>query len=101
EIHRVDPAAEERKTAELQEFKRRRDRSLVDERLAELSEEAAGDANLMQATIEAVRARATGGEIVEGGRAGYGSYVAHAVFCARGRSASCSARSASTATTAA
>src|SRR5262249_39495520 len=79
EIHRVDPAAEERKTAELQEFKRRRDRSLVDERLAELSEEAAGDANLMQATIEAVRARATGGEIVEAVRAVYGSYVEHAV----------------------
>ena len=41
---------------------------------------AAGDENLMPATIEAVRARATGGEIVEAVRAVFGSYVETAVF---------------------
>jgi methylmalonyl-CoA mutase N-terminal domain/subunit len=45
-----------------------------------LCEVAAGDENLMPATIEAVRARATGGEIVEAVRAVFGSYVEHAVF---------------------
>ena len=34
----------------------------------------------MPATIEAIRARATGGEIVEILRSVFGSYVEHAVF---------------------
>jgi methylmalonyl-CoA mutase N-terminal domain/subunit len=34
----------------------------------------------MPATIEAVRARATGGEVVETLRAAFGSYVETAVF---------------------
>jgi methylmalonyl-CoA mutase cobalamin-binding domain/chain len=80
ELHRVDPEVEQRKIAELAEFKLARDRDQVDERLEELREVAAGDENLMPATIEAVRARATGGEIVEAIRTVFGSYVEHAVF---------------------
>jgi methylmalonyl-CoA mutase cobalamin-binding domain/chain len=79
-LHAVDPGVEERKIAELAEFKAGRDQDLLQERLEELREVAAGDENLMPATIEAVRARATGGEIVEAVRAVFGSYVEHAVF---------------------
>jgi methylmalonyl-CoA mutase cobalamin-binding domain/chain len=80
ELHRVEPEVEQRKIAELAEFRLARDRDRVEERLDELREVAAGDENLMPATIEAVRARATGGEIVEAVRAVFGSYVEHAVF---------------------
>ena len=80
EIHRVDPEVEERKIGELAEFRLSRDQACVDQRLEELREAAAGDGNLMPATIAAVRARATGGEVVEAVRAVFGSYVEHAVF---------------------
>ena len=80
ELHRVDAEVEERKIADLTAFKLARDLDRVDQRLEELREVAAGDENLMPATIEAVRARATGGEIVEAVRAVFGSYVEHAVF---------------------
>jgi methylmalonyl-CoA mutase N-terminal domain/subunit len=80
EIHRVDPQVERRKVRELREFRRTRDQARLEERLEELREAAAGDENLMPATIEAVRARATGGEIVEAVRSVFGSYVEHAVF---------------------
>jgi methylmalonyl-CoA mutase cobalamin-binding domain/chain len=80
EIHRVDSEVEERKIGELAEFKLSRDQACVDQRLEELREAAAGDGNLMPGTIAAVRARATGGEVVEAVRAVFGSYVEHAVF---------------------
>jgi methylmalonyl-CoA mutase cobalamin-binding domain/chain len=80
EIHRVDPQVEERKIRELLEFRRRRDQARVDRCLETLRETAASDENLMPATIEAVRARATGGEIVETVRSVFGSYVERAVF---------------------
>ena len=80
ELHRVDPQVEERKIHELVEFRRRRDQARVDRCLEALQETAASDENLMPATIEAVRARATGGEIVETVRSVFGSYVERAVF---------------------
>ena len=80
ELHRIDPEAEARKLASLAEFRASRDEALVGERLEELREAAASDGNVMPATIEAVRARATGGEIVEKLRAVYGSYVETVVF---------------------
>lgn len=79
-LHKVDPEVEERKLAELREFRASRDGALVEARLAELREVAAGDGNIMPATIEAIRARATGGEIVQVLRSVFGSYVEHAVF---------------------
>ena len=80
EIHKVDPQVEERKISELVAFRSRRDQARVDECLDVLRETAASDENLMPATIEAIRARATGGEIVETVRSVFGSYVEHAVF---------------------
>jgi methylmalonyl-CoA mutase N-terminal domain/subunit len=80
ELHTVDPEAESRKIADLAEFRRARDDALVAERLEALAAAAATDENVMPATVEAVRARATGGEIVEALRAVYGSYVETAVF---------------------
>ena len=72
--------ADRRKLDELREYRSARDGALVEERLAELREVATGDGNIMPATIEAIRARATGGEIVEVLRSVFGSYVEHAVF---------------------
>ena len=79
-LHKVDPEVEERKLAELRAYRASRDEALVEARLAELREVATGDGNIMPATIEAIRARATGGEIVEILRSVFGSYVEHAVF---------------------
>jgi methylmalonyl-CoA mutase N-terminal domain/subunit len=80
EIHRVDAEMESRKVTALRAFRRAREGRLVEERLAELARVAASDENVMPATIDAVRARATGGEIVEAVRDIYGSYVELAVF---------------------
>jgi methylmalonyl-CoA mutase N-terminal domain/subunit len=80
DLHRVDPEVEPRKVAALQEFRAARDPELVRERLDAVCEAAAADENLMPATIEAVRARVTGGEIVEALRAVFGSYVETVVF---------------------
>jgi methylmalonyl-CoA mutase N-terminal domain/subunit len=80
ELHRVDPEVEPRKVAALREFKAARDQELVRERLDAVCEAASSDENVMPATIEAVRARATGGEIVEALRAVFGSYVETVVF---------------------
>lgn len=80
EIHRVDPDTEQRKLDALARFKAARDQELVEARLAELRRVATTDENVMPATIEAVRARATGGEIVEAVRAEYGSYVETVLF---------------------
>ena len=80
ELHRVDPQTEARKIEALERFRRERDNELVAARLAAVAEAAAGVADLMPPTIEAVRARATGGEIVEAVRSAVGSYVELAVF---------------------
>jgi methylmalonyl-CoA mutase N-terminal domain/subunit len=80
ELHRVDPEAEARKIAALREFKTSRDQRLVREQVEQLREAIASGENLMPATIEAVRARATGGEVVEAVRTELGSYVETVVF---------------------
>jgi 2-hydroxyisobutanoyl-CoA mutase large subunit len=79
-LHEVDPEAETYKIDELRVFKSRRDEHELAARLDELRAVAETEENIMPATIEAVRARATGGEIVESVRAVYGSYVETAVF---------------------
>src|SRR5207244_5576854 len=66
ELHRVDPETETRKVEGLARFRAGRDAAAVDAALDELVATARdGQANVMPATIAAVRARATGGEIVE------------------------------------
>jgi methylmalonyl-CoA mutase N-terminal domain/subunit len=80
-LHKVDPETEGRKVAELGRIKAARDAGAVDRVLRELAD-IAGDpaANLMPATIAAVKARATMGEIVSTLRRSFGTYRETPVF---------------------
>ena len=80
ELHHVDEAASERQLARLAATKARRDPAAVAATLAELVRVAKSDENLMPATIEAVRARVTAGEIVNALRPIFGAYVEKPVF---------------------
>jgi len=80
-IHKVDAAVEARQVARLQEVRRRRDGAKVAALLDGLEAEAKKpDTNLMPVTIEAVKARATVGEIVARLRGLFGAYVEKPVF---------------------
>jgi methylmalonyl-CoA mutase N-terminal domain/subunit len=80
-IHKVDAAVEARQVARLQEVRRRRDGAKIAALLDRLEAEAKNpDANLMPVTIEAVKARATMGEIVARLRTVFGAYVEKPVF---------------------
>jgi len=80
-IHRVDPAVETRQIRRVQETRRRRDGAKVQALLDRLDAEAKNpDANLMPLTIEAVKARATMGEIVARLRSVFGTYTERPVF---------------------
>ena len=80
-IHKVDAAVETRQVARVQDVRRRRDSARVQTLLERLADEARRpDANLMPLTIEAVKARATLGEIVARLRAVFGTYVERPVF---------------------
>jgi methylmalonyl-CoA mutase N-terminal domain/subunit len=80
-IHKVDAAVEARQVARLQEVRRRRDGAKVAALLDRLEAEAKNPgANLMPVTIEAVKARATMGEIVARLRGLFGAYVEKPVF---------------------
>ena len=61
-IQTVDPAVEQHAVAALKEWKAQRDGAAVDAALARLRQEAATDANLMDATLACVRAGVTTGE---------------------------------------
>ena len=80
ELHRNAPDTEERKLAELEAFRAGRNQDAVDLALEKLAAVAESDENMMPATLDAVRARATTGEIVETLRVVFGSYVETAVF---------------------
>jgi methylmalonyl-CoA mutase N-terminal domain/subunit len=80
-IHKIDPAVETRQIARLQETRRRRDGAKVQALLDRLAAEAGNpDANLMPLTIEAVKARASMGEIVARLRSVFGAYTERPVF---------------------
>ncbi len=80
-IHRVDPEVEARQVARLQAVRRRRDNARVAALLDRLEREARDPAaNLMPATIELVKARATLGEIVARLRQVFGTYVETPAF---------------------
>ena len=80
-IHKVDAAVEARQVARLQDVRRRRDGAKVTALLDRLEAEAKDPgANLMPITIEAVKARATLGEIVARLRGLFGAYVEKPVF---------------------
>ena len=80
ELHQNAPDTEERKIAELEEFRAGRDRDALDRALEELAAVAQTDENIMPATLNAIRARATTGEIVETLRVVFGTYVETTVF---------------------
>jgi methylmalonyl-CoA mutase cobalamin-binding domain/chain len=76
EVHRVDPLVERRQVEHLQECRTRRSEAEVERKLCDLKEVAADHgANLMQATIAAVKARATMGEIVRALEEIFGRYT--------------------------
>ena len=80
-IHRVDAAVESRQIGRLKAVRARRDQGRVEQLLDRLVEAAADpNANLMGPTIEAVKARASLGEIVARLREVWGSYVERPVF---------------------
>jgi methylmalonyl-CoA mutase cobalamin-binding domain/chain len=81
EVHRNDPEVEGRQVDRLRRVKAERDNGKVDRLLAELQRQAREDAhNLMPATITAVKAQASMGEIVEALREVWGSYRETPVF---------------------
>jgi methylmalonyl-CoA mutase N-terminal domain/subunit len=76
EIHRVDPAVEQRQIERTRRVRRERDEGRVRKLLERLAEEARDPAmNLMPATIELVKARATMGEIVTRLKDVFGTYT--------------------------
>jgi methylmalonyl-CoA mutase cobalamin-binding domain/chain len=81
EVHRLDPASEQRQIDGLQRVKRERDQAEVDRLLKELQATAQDpDANLMPVTIAAVRAHASMGEIVNALKDVFGTYSETPVF---------------------
>ncbi len=80
EILRIDPALERKQIGRLQTTRARRDAAAVEGALAHLREQAAGEANLMPGLLDAARAHATEGEIVEALQAVFGTYTEAPVF---------------------
>jgi (2R)-ethylmalonyl-CoA mutase len=72
----VDPAVEAQQREAVAEWRRARDGDAVDRALAELREVAAGDGNVMEATIAAARAGATTGEWAGALREAFGEFRA-------------------------
>ncbi|RMF91581.1 MAG: methylmalonyl-CoA mutase [Nitrospinota bacterium] len=79
-LHQVDPAVEERQKKRLAEIKAKRDRHKVEHCLQTLAAVARTDENLIPPTIEAVKAHATLGEIVNTLKDVFGTYVEKPVF---------------------
>jgi methylmalonyl-CoA mutase, N-terminal domain len=81
ELHRVDPAMEPKQIARVQAVRARREGAAVETALSALRQTAAReDANLMPGLLDAARAHATEGEIVEALQDVFGSYTETPVF---------------------
>jgi methylmalonyl-CoA mutase N-terminal domain/subunit len=81
EVHRLDPDSEQRKISWLTEIKQARDQAAVQEALRELARVAElAEENIMPATIAAVQASASMGEIVKTLVAVFGRYRETPVF---------------------
>ena len=81
EIHKIDPATEERQIARTRDVRARRNGAKVVALLDRLETEARDTSiNLMPTTIELVKARATMGEIVARLKQAFGTYVETPVF---------------------
>jgi methylmalonyl-CoA mutase N-terminal domain/subunit len=79
-ILRIDPALERKQAERLAATRARRDGAAVEGALAELKRAAAGDANLMPPIVEAARAGATEGEMIEALQEVFGTYAESPVF---------------------
>ena len=79
-LHQVEPDVEERQKQRLARAKRERDTQKSERALNDLATVARGDGNLIPPTIEAVKANATLGEIVNTLRSAFGTYVESPVF---------------------
>ncbi len=74
DLLRVDPASEQAQLGRLAEFKANRDHALVEQRLEELREGARGTANLVPLIREALRDRASMGEVCGAMQDVFGKY---------------------------
>jgi methylmalonyl-CoA mutase N-terminal domain/subunit len=74
EIHRIDPALEQRQRECVAEVRKTRDQARAAEALAALGEAAEGKENLIPRILEAVRAKCTLGEISDAMREKFGLY---------------------------
>jgi methylmalonyl-CoA mutase N-terminal domain/subunit len=72
---RVDPAIEAQQAERLARLRKERDNDEVNRRLDELRAAAKGDTNVLYPMREALRARATGGEVADALREVWGTYV--------------------------
>jgi methylmalonyl-CoA mutase N-terminal domain/subunit len=77
---KVDPTVEKNQREKLKHLKKTRDQKAVDRSLIELKEAAQGKDNLMPFILEAIRARATLGEISDIMRQVFGEYKEVPVF---------------------
>ena len=81
EVHRNDAESERRQVESLTRFRATRDDARLEQLMTQLREVARDrSANVMPATIEAVKAGATMGEIVVSMREVFGAYVENPVF---------------------
>jgi methylmalonyl-CoA mutase N-terminal domain/subunit len=79
ELHTIDPGAEQRQVRRTQALRAGRDAAAVDAALAEVDRVAGGDGNLLVPMREALRSRATIGEVCGVLRSRWGTYDAERV----------------------
>ena len=75
DLLRVDPESEREQVARLREFKANRDQQLVDKRLEELRETARGSENLLPSIRQALKDRASLGEVCGAMQDVFGKYA--------------------------
>jgi methylmalonyl-CoA mutase N-terminal domain/subunit len=80
EILRIPAELERKQIGRVQAVRARRDGAAVEAALAELRDAAAGDRNLMEPLLDAARAHATEGEIIESLQQVFGTYTETPVF---------------------
>ncbi len=80
EILRIDPALERKQIDRLETVRAQRDSTVVEAALARIRQDAAGDANLLPAFVEAAHAHVSEGEIVAALQDVWGSYTETPVF---------------------
>ncbi|MGB3213041.1 MAG: methylmalonyl-CoA mutase [Desulforhopalus sp.] len=76
EVREVPATVRDEQVARIKDIKASRDQAAVDKALADLTEAAKNDGNLLEAALPAVRARATVGEISDAMEAVFGRFVA-------------------------